>query len=297
MKKKPGIIVLFFAAAVLFLAGCGQKAAGNQGQQTDIKETSELKVTFFNVGKGDAILLETDTQAMLIDTGYDDTSDVILDYMEKASIDTLDYLVITHFDKDHVGGADKILETVKTLEVLEPDYVSDSGQTEEYREALSEKGLTPVKVTDTLELDINGAVCTVYPPRQKEYEEENDFSLVISLQFGEEGFLFAGDCEKERIAELLAEQGLDLRHQVLKVPHHGQQEKNSDKFLLAVRPQAAVITCSEDKEPDKEILELLEQLGTEIYLTKDGTVTCVSDGTSLEFTQQEQETVSQTNET
>lgn len=296
MKKKRGILILFFAA-VLFLTGCGQKSAGNQGQQADIKETSELKVTFFDVGKGDAILLETDTQVMLIDTGYDDTSDVILDYMEKERIDTLDYLVITHFDKDHVGGADKILESVKTLEVLEPDYVSDSGQTEEYREALTEKGLTPVKVTDTLELDIKGTVCTVYPPRQKEYEEEdNDFSLVISLKFGEESFLFAGDCEKERIAELLAEKGLDLRHQVLKVPHHGRQEKNSDKFLLAVQPQAAVITCSEDKEPDKEILELLEQLGTEIYLTKDGTVTCVTDGTSLEFTQQEQETVSQEDE-
>lgn len=294
MRKKPGSIILAIMAAVLLLTGCGQEKAETQRQQSNSGETSELKVTFFDVGKGDAILLETDTQSMLIDTGYDDTSDVILDYLEEENIEKLDYLIITHFDKDHVGGADKILEHVEAEEVLEPDYESDSGQTEEYKEALKKKGITPVKVTDTMELDLKGTECTVYPPRQKEYEEEdNDFSLVVSLRFGEEGFLFAGDCEKERISELMAETDLDLRHQVLKVPHHGRAEKNSDKFLLAVRPEAAVITCSEDKEPDKELLELLSQLNSEIYLTMDGTVTCVSDGESLHFSQQKPESLQQ----
>ena len=110
---------------------------------------------------------------------------------------------------------------------------------------------------------------------------------MISLRFGEEGFLFAGDCEKERLSELLAESGLNLRHQVLKVPHHGREEKNSDKYLLAVDPEAAVITCSEDDRPDKEILELLDQLGTEVYLTSEGTVTCVTDGSTLSFRQEQ----------
>ena len=188
-----------------------------------------------------------------------------------------------------MGGADRILEAVEVERVLEPDYESDSGQTREYKEALEALGLEPEKVTDTLVLDFPGTECTVYPPRQEDYEEEdNDFSLVISLRIGNEGFLFAGDCEKERLSELLAEKDLELRHQVLKVPHHGREEKNSDKFLLAVSPEAAVITCSEEKEPDKEILELLSQLGAEVYLTSEGTVTCVTDGSSLEFFQDEQ---------
>ena len=233
--------------------------------------------------------METEEETMLIDTGYDDTADVILDYLEENGIGALDCLVITHFDKDHVGGADRILEAVEVERVLEPDYESDSGQTREYKEALEALGLEPEKVTDTLVLDFPGTECTVYPPRQEDYEEEdNDFSLVISLRFGNESFLFAGDCEKERLSELLAEKDLELRHQVLKVPHHGREEKNSDKFLLAVSPEAAVITCSEEKEPDKEILELLSQLGAEVYLTSEGTVTCVTDGSSLEFFQDEQ---------
>ena len=283
MEKRRHTMLFIITAALLLLAGCGQTEGGRRFSRRH-SELPELKVTFFDVGKGDAILLETEEEAVLIDTGYDDTADVILDYLEENGIGALDCLVITHFDKDHVGGADRILEAVEVERVLEPDYESDSGQTREYKEALEALGLEPEKVTDTLALDFPGTECTVYPPRQEDYEEEdNDFSLVISLRFGNEGFLFAGDCEKERLSELLAEKDLELRHQVLKVPHHGREEKNSDKFLLAVSPEAAVITCSEEKEPDKEILELLSQLGADVYLTSEGTVTCVTDGSSLEF--------------
>ena len=92
-RRKPAMV---FLAAVLFFsvaAGCGAgKGAEQDTGQTGVRE---LKVTFFNVGKGDAVLLETEEQAMLIDAGYDDTSAVILDYLEAEEIDTLDYLVIT----------------------------------------------------------------------------------------------------------------------------------------------------------------------------------------------------------
>ena len=275
--------IVLFLAALLVLAGC----SGGSREQEAAQRDRELKITFFDVGKGDAVLLESEEQTMLIDTGYDDTADVVLEYLETEDIQTLDYLVITHFDKDHVGGADKILETVEVQEVLEPDYESNSKQTEQYKEAMAAKGITPEKVTDTTDVPFAGADCTVYPPRQEDYEEEdNDFSLVLSVTFGEERFLFAGDCEKERLSELMAEEDLNLRHQVLKVPHHGREEKNSDKFLLAVSPEAAVITCSEEEAPDREILDLLAQLGAEVYLTSDGTVTCVTDGSALRFSQE-----------
>lgn len=284
-KRRPGYRcrIVLFLAALLVLAGC----SGGSREQEAAQRDRELKITFFDVGKGDAVLLESEGQTMLIDTGYDDTADVVLEYFETEDIQTLDYLVITHFDKDHVGGADKILETVEVQEVLEPDYESDSKQTEQYKEAMAAKGITPEKVTDTTDVPFAGADCTVYPPRQEDYEEEdNDFSLVLSVTFGEERFLFAGDCEKERLSELMAEEDLNLRHQVLKVPHHGREEKNSDKFLLAVSPEAAVITCSEEEAPDREILDLLAQLGAEVYLTSDGTVTCVTDGSALRFSQE-----------
>lgn len=253
-----------------------------------VLENPGIKVTFFDVGKGDAILIETETHNMLIDTGYDRTSGVILDYLEKENVQKLDYLILTHFDKDHVGGADRILKQVKAGEILQPDYESDGGQYLEYREIVEEMVLQPNVVTEAMRFSLDGAEFLIYPPEQKEYEEEdNDFSLVVSVKYGKRSFLFAGDCERERLDELLQQEEFDLVHDVLKVPHHGKDEKNSEAFLKAVSPKAAVITCSEE-EPDREkICEMLNELGTEIYLTADGTVTCLCDGDTIQIMQEQ----------
>lgn len=299
-RKKKLPFVPFLLAAVL-LTGCGAKDSGTAEEPADPQlqeqteedgkeegENAPLCVTFFNVGKGDAILIEAGEKTMLIDAGYDDTADTILACLEKKNIDALDYLVITHFDKDHVGGADRIAAAVEVKSVLQPDYESDSVQTAEYLAELQRQGLEPERVRETEKLELGDAECTVYPPRRQEYrEKDNDFSLVISLRYGDEGFLFTGDAEKERLFELLEEEELELSHQVLKVPHHGRKEKNSEDFFRAVSPEAAVITCSEEEGADEKVLELLEKTGAEVFLTSEGTVTCRTDGKSLEFSQEE----------
>jgi len=88
-----------------------------------------------------------------------------------------------------------------------------------------------------------------------------------------------------RLQELLSQKEFPLAHDVLKVPHHGQKEKNSEEFFEAVSPEAAVITCSREQPPDDKVRKLLRSLGAEVYLTADGTVTCASDGESLKITQ------------
>ncbi len=289
MRKR---IFLFYCAFV-FLFGCSQQKVSTKDQDVYVQENvaageeiqkqdCQVKVTFFDVGKGDAVLIETSGHQMMIDAGYDDTSDVILDYLKEQSIDRLDYLVITHFDKDHVGGADRILKEVETEYVLQPDYVSDSGQYKEYVEAMEDEGISPNVVTTTRKLSLDGVDFLIYPPQKKDYEEDdNDFSLVISMTCGEKRFLFAGDCEKERLKELMMQNEFDLSHDVLKVPHHGRKEKNSEEFLKAVLPKIAVITSSDEKPADGEICRMLEKLGTNVYFTKDGTITCLCDGVQV----------------
>lgn len=126
----------------------------------------------------------------------------------------------------------------------------------------------------------------IYPPQQESYEEEdNDFSLVTSMVCGNVRFLFAGDCEKERLKELLGQEEFALSHELLKVPHHGRKEKNSEEFIKAVGPKAAVITSSEEKPADEEVCRILENVGAEIYFTKDGAVTCLCDGEKLQIMQ------------
>lgn len=280
------IIFGLISGAILPLSAC-RKAENLMEQEDSALENPGVKVTFFDVGKGDAILIETANHVMLIDTGYDNTSEVILNYLERQEIQKLDYLILTHFDKDHVGGADRILEKLEAGEILQPDYESDGGQYLEYREIADEMNLQPSLVKETTRFSLDEAEFLIYPPQQEEYEEEdNDFSLVISMIYGERSFLFAGDCERERLKELLEQKEFDLNHDILKVPHHGKEEKNSEDFFRAVSPRAAVITCSEEVPDREKICNILNKLGVKIYLTADGTVTCLCSKDTIQIVQE-----------
>lgn len=278
-QNQVKIAVAFVLLFTFFLGGCEKRSAA-------VEEKGNLKITFFDVGKGDAILIETENTSMLIDAGYDDTSDVILTYLQQDD-KSLDYMVITHFDKDHVGGADRVLEEVGAEHIFQPDYETDSGQYAEYQEAFAAAGQQPELVTETRILSFDGVECLIYPPQKQEYEEEdNDFSLVISMTYQEQRFLFAGDCERERLKELLNQSEFELEHDLLKVPHHGRKEKNSEEFLEAVSPNVAVITCSEEEPADDKVRRILRQMGAQTYLTSQGTVTCLCDGEKMEIRQE-----------
>lgn len=275
-NRRTGFLGPFLVCMLLLLSGCGRQTLENPG----------IRITFFDVGKGDAILIETERHCVLVDSGYDDTSEIILNYLAEQGIQRLDYMILTHFDKDHVGGADRILEAVEVSEVLQPDYESDSKQYLQYQETMNDKDMQAHLVTKTERLALDGADFLIYPPQQEEYEEEdNDFSLVISMTYGSRRFLFAGDCEEERLEELLEQAEFGLFHDVLKVPHHGREEKNTVEFLSAVSPRIAVFTCPEDMPVKEDICEALKKLGTEIYLTGKGTITCLCDGDTLQVIQ------------
>lgn len=268
---------------LLLSSGCAERYT----EERSSTQNPGVKVSFFDVGKGDAILIETQEHTMLIDTGYDKTYKVIEKYLKEQAIQRLDYLVLTHFDKDHVGGADWIIKDFEVGEILQPDYESDAKQYLEYCAAMEEKEMRPVLVTESMRFALDGAEFFVYPPQEKSYEEEdNDFSLVISMTYQEASFLFAGDCEEVRLDELLSQTEFDLPHDVLKVPHHGKKEENSEEFFGAVEPEIAVITCSGEQPVDNKICAALENLGADIYLTSDGTVTCLCDGETLQILQE-----------
>lgn len=159
MKKKRErdwlpvtVLLLTVLLLVLCLVGFAHHEPdgpdGNGKAAESELSTDELQVTFFDVGKSDAILVEQSGYRMLIDTSFDDQADVLLDYFADHGIDTLDYLIITHFDKDHVGGADKILDAMHVKRVLEPDYTVEKKQFREYREALVRNRITAMRITD-----------------------------------------------------------------------------------------------------------------------------------------------------
>ena len=205
--RRGRLLCLLLALCLMLLPGCARGES----------EAETLSVTFFDAGKADAILVRTGEHALLIDTGLNKNGAALVDALRAAGVQSLDMLLITHFDKDHVGGADSVLSSMPVGAIYQPDYPKDSKQMRQYLKAAQDAGVNPIALSENCKLTLGGARLLIDVANEDDYgaDEENDFSLVVSLRFGETRFLFAGDAEETRIDELMAEG--DLAHDVLKV--------------------------------------------------------------------------------
>ena len=249
------------------------------------EESGWLEVVFLDAGKADAAVLLTEHSAVVIDTGENKTGDDLVDFLRSRGVSHIDAMIITHFDKDHVGGADKVLEAFSVGAVYECAWEKDSKQVRQYRDALESQGIQPVVLTEDAAFAIDGAQYAIDAARLSYAGENasNDMSLVIRVEYGQTSFLFAADAENDRLFELL-EEG-DLASDVLKVPHHGGYEALSSAFFQAVSPEYAVITSDAENPEDETVVHILSSLGTTVYLTRLGSVTVVSDGENLTISQ------------
>jgi competence protein ComEC len=264
MKRLCALALL----AAALLTGCGGKGA-----------LPPLTVTFFAVGKADCILLETEGHAAMIDTGHDGDADDILAALSQKGISSLDFLLLTHMDKDHIGGADAIIDQMQIGTIYAPNYVKDNKQYDQYIRALDAAGIAPVSPSAALTLPFGSGTLTLLPGAKAEYEQSNDYSILAELQYGDTSFLFAGDAEAERLGEYLA--GSPRAFDVLKVPHHGRADEMSEAFFTVVSPQYAVITCDEKNMPDESVVNFLKSLGAEVHGTVYGDVVLTSDGRTV----------------
>ena len=266
-----------------------ETAAGNDAGGTAVQaepvETLEEKLfeaVFLKIGKADAIILRCGDETMVIDSGEDEDGQEVLDYLAKESVPKVNVLLITHFDKDHVGGADTVVRGIEVERVLQPAYEGTAKAYTEYMQALEEEGISPENVEETLYFDLGGASVMVEPPASYEIpdgddEYDNDFSLIITVEYGAGRFVLTGDIEKKRIREWLA-QGDVKPCDVLKVPHHGHYTSALDEMFAALSPQYAVI-CDSSKNPaDGRTLDLLAKYSVETLETKDGDITIFCDG-------------------
>ena len=245
----------------------------------------QLEAVFLDAGKSDAIIILTDSGTVLIDAGRNSMGKEIVAFLKARQVERVDVMIITHFDKDHVGGADKVLEAMPVDFVIESVYDKESKQRSDYMQALEKTRTRVESLSGNVSFELDGASFSIDAANADDYGEgeENDFSLVVSLRFGQVSFLFAGDAENARLAELLFEGG--LRHHMLKVPHHGKAENLSAAFFQAVGPSYAVITSDEKNPEDEVVPALLRQLGAEVFLTREGAVTALTDGESIRVMQ------------
>ena len=279
MKTHGRLAVLLLAAALL-LTACTLSEIGGKPETS---AGTDLEIHFFNAGKADAILLTTANSAVLIDTGEMGFGKTILAYLEEKDVGHLDYLIVTHFDQDHVGGAAKVLEGINISMVLQSNQAKDSKEYEKYIEALNNAGVVQVTVRETYEFALDGVSYAIDPPRQTEYDKDksNNSSLIVSVTNGDDSFLFTGDAQTERLAEFLDTNR--RTYDVLKLPHHGREEPLLGALLASTKPSYAVITSSDDEPESEDVVKTLEQAGTCVLLTRKGAVTFHSDGTDIHF--------------
>ncbi|MGX8692785.1 MAG: ComEC/Rec2 family competence protein, partial [Clostridia bacterium] len=210
-SRRIAIVILFFLITA-GIAGC-----------TPVSRTN-LTVYAFPAGAADAFLITTEHSAVLIDCASKGDGKLITDYMEKQGIDRLDYLIISHFDKDHIGGAKKVIRSVPADHVLQPVCVKGSETFDHYMAALSDAGIEAETVTEDLYFELDGVEYWINPPAGGyQSNESNNASLIVSIANGKDKLLFTGDAENERITEFL-----NLNpgpYDVMKVPHHGKSAR------------------------------------------------------------------------
>lgn len=264
MRRYHRLLPLLLAA-VLLLAGACARA----------EET--VQALFINVGKADAALFLLGDQRFLVDTGTKDSYDQLERVLTAYGVTQLSGVVITHTDKDHVGGLKKLLKSDIAVDRVYAGTLHSEKSLEDHPvyEAAEKYGapLTWLSAGETVAL-ADGCAFHVLGPLSQDDEEENNNSLVLRLTTPQGDMLLTGDMELAEESELI-EAGLISQAAVLKVAHHGNEDATSWQFVLLARPQWAVISTSSVEKPEtpsSKVLSRLKDVKANVAVTQDAEV-------------------------
>lgn len=276
-------LIILILAAILCLTACdGKPTKEPEPDNTFAKEG--LQIHTISLGKADAILILSDGEAMLIDAGYTEQGTTVTEYLKKQGVAKLKYLVMTHADKDHVGGMAEVIRSIPVEQVYLSPKKENSPEYAAMVQALNSTK-TPYSFPELLStFSLGKATFTVLAPGKKALEQgsDNDSSIVLRLVYGERTALLMGDA-LSRTEKEMRENGYELAAEVLKVGHHGQGDATTKKFVREVAPLYAVITCSKEEEPDRDVLSVLRAFAAEVLRTDEkGTVVLTTDGAKWE---------------
>ena len=245
-----------------------------------VQSVDEGKIHFINTGNSDAILIENQGYFAMIDTGDTDDDVKVKSYLQKQGVKRLEYLVLTHYHADHIGGADTLISDFEVGTTLVPNGDANTQVYRDYINALSHKGLKPSVPLEGAKFELGSATLTVYNTAGGNRNENNN-SLVVVYENGEDRALFTGDAEAE------VENQLSIGHiELLKVGHHGSKTSSSPSFINQIQPEYAVILTGQPNQyghPHQETLSLFESKGIPVYRTDEqGDIVFTSTGHGFE---------------
>lgn len=281
LKGKKGLRIIFSVLIAVIVAAVAMITEKANVQPVP---DGEMFVDFVDVGQGDCTLIRTADAVILVDAGESGTADTVVSYLKEKGIEKIDCCIATHPHSDHIGALYRVFEEFNVDTVLLPDLPDELIPTttayEKFLDGLENvKNIIPVGAGDTFDfssmnVDILGPV--------KEYDDLNHMSVVSKVTFGNTSIMLTGDTETPAETDMLKKKSIDYSADILKVGHHGSKTSTSEKWLEAVDPQFAVISCGLDNDyghPHKNLVNRLEKFDIEYYRTDlEGNVLFKSDG-------------------
>ncbi|HJG07102.1 MAG TPA: MBL fold metallo-hydrolase [Megamonas hypermegale] len=276
MKKFFILMLMIFA---LICSGCSSN-------NNNTNSNDEVKIEVLDIGQGDASLIYTKDEVIMIDTGDVDERDRLEKLLKERNISTIDKLIITHPHADHIGGAYVVFKNVNVKEVYDNGDATTSKTYQTYLKNIKQKNIAyhQLKAGDTVDFG-DGVSFKVFSPTEKMIKNDDDLnnnSIVGQLRYKDFTMLFTGDSERDAEQNMVKSYGDELQSDVLKSPHHGSRTSSSDDYLKTVKAKDVIISLAADNEyghPHKQTLDRYKKYNMNVYRTdQDGTITITTDG-------------------
>lgn len=318
-KQKAGIVLaalsvaFYFSAAltqplptVVSPAGSPQQGSATSSQpdsgspsqsdtgasSTTTQTSANVTIKFIDVGQGEAILIALPEKTMLIDAGPTGSAPKIAQVLQELGRNKIDYLVATHPDEDHIGGMADVISSTQIGTIYAPNKTNNTATYRKFLTAIQNNNLqitlaeagTIIDQTDAYKLEI------LWPTKDANFPDTNDYSIIIKLTVGTKTFLFTGDAPTNAI--LNSNPG---HIDVLKLSHHGSRTGTTEVLIHKLSPTYAVLSYAVDNSyghPMQSVLNALHKHSVEIWGTgANGTITITCDGTNIDISGEKPGTV------
>ena len=315
-KQKAGIVLaalsvaLYFSAAltqplptVMSPAGSSRTSSAASSQpdsaapsatapSATAQTSANVTIKFIDVGQGEAILIALPEKTMLIDAGPTGSAPKIAQVLQELGRNKIDYLVATHPDEDHIGGMADVISSTQIGTIYAPNKTNNTATYRKFLAAIQNNNLqitlaeagTIIDQTDAYKLEI------LWPTKDANFPDTNDYSIIIKLTVGNKTFLFTGDAPTNAI--LNSNPG---HIDVLKVSHHGSRTGTTEVLIHKLSPTYAVLSYAVDNSyghPMQSVLNALRKHSVEVWGTgANGTITITCDGTTIDISSEKNGTV------
>jgi len=315
-KQKAGIALATLTVALYFSAALTQPlpttllTVGSSGQQTaaqvpggssqsgssalsdTTQASTNVTIKFIDVGQGEAILIALPEKTILIDAGPTGSAPKIAQVLQELGRDKIDYLVATHPDEDHIGGMADVISSTQIGTIYAPNKTNNTATYRKFLTAIQNNNLqitlaeagTIIDQTNNYKLEI------LWPTKDANFPDTNDYSIIIKLTVGNKTFLFTGDAPTSAILDS------NPGHiDVLKVSHHGSRTGTTEQLVRKLSPTYAVVSYAVDNSyghPMQSVLNALHKYSVEVWGTgANGIITITCDGTNIDISGEKSGTV------